>query len=104
MKQISTHLEQKKDVEEKIEEADTAGEEERGPEERLQDPGEAPLSPGDGPSIRSWSPTPRRVTTSPARAGSERDITTITDRYLKMNEIRGLRKNVTHHPKEPIVT
>jgi len=36
MKQIPTHLEQKKEEEEKVEEADTArGEEERGPEEHL---------------------------------------------------------------------
>ena len=88
MKQISTHLEQKKEEEEKVGEGDTAREEKgRGPEERLQDPGEAPLSPGDGPSIRSWSPTPRRTTRSPERVGGEQDIITITDRSLKMNEI-----------------
>jgi len=79
MKQISTHLEQKKDVEEKIEEADTAGEEERGPEERLQDPGEAPLSPGEGSSVRLWSPTPWRATRSPEKVGGEQDIVTIND-------------------------
>ena len=40
MKQISTHLEQKKEGEKKVEEADTAREEEeRGPEKQLQDPG-----------------------------------------------------------------
>ncbi|XP_046761077.1 uncharacterized protein LOC121108186 [Gallus gallus] len=79
-------------------------EEERRPEEQLQVLGEPPLSPGEGSSIRSWSPTPRRVTRSPESAGGERDIITITYRSLKMNEIRGLRKDFTHHPKEPIVT
>ena len=90
-KQISTQLEQKE-------------EEESGPEEQLQVLGEPPLSTGEGPSIRSRSPTPRRVTRSPERAGGERDITTITDSSLKMNEIRGLRKDFTRHPNEPIVT
>ena len=48
--------------EEKVEEADAVKEEEeRGPEEQLQILGEPPLSPGEGSSIRSRSPTPRRV-------------------------------------------
>lgn len=80
MKQILTHLEQKKEEKEKVEEADTAREEEeRGPEELLQDPGEAPLSPGEGSSVRLWSPTPRRATRSPEKVGGEQDIVTIND-------------------------
>ena len=90
-KRILTQLEQKE-------------EEERGPEEQLQVLGELPLSPREGPSLRSQSPMPRRVTRSSERAGGERDIITIIDRSLKMNEIRGLRKDFTRHPNEPIVT
>ena len=51
-------------------------EEERGPEAWLQDPGDSER--GMRPSLRSWSPTPRRVTTSPERAGGDQDIITIT--------------------------
>ena len=85
-KRISTHLEQKKEEEEKVGEGDTAREEEgRGPEEQLQDPGEAPLSLAEGPPIRLWSPTPRRIRRSPERVGGEQDIVTITDQSLKVN-------------------
>ena len=91
MKRISTQLEEKK-------------EEERGPEEWLQDPQEAPLSPGEGPSVRPRSPTPMRATRSPERVRGEQDIVTIVDRSLKMNEIRSLRKDFSRHPNEPIAT
>ena len=47
---------------------------------------------------------PRRVTRSPERVGGEQDIVTINDRSLKMNEIRGLRKDFSRHPNELIVT
>ena len=91
--------------EEKVEEADAVKEEEeRGPEELLQDPGEAPLSLAEGPPIRLWSPTPRRIRRSPERVGGEQDIITITDLSLKMNEVRGLRKDFSRHPNEPTVT
>ena len=55
------------------------------------------------PSIRLHAQTPRRAG-SPERAGGEQDIVTIVDRSLKTNEIRGLRKDFTRHPNEPIVT
>lgn len=55
------------------------------------------------PSIRLHAQTPRRAG-SPERAGGEQDIVTIVDRSLKMNEICGLRKDLTRHPNEPIVT
>ena len=45
---------------------------------------------------RSFSPTPRRVTTSRERAGGQQDIITSTNQSLQMNEIQGL--------SEPIVT
>ena len=97
-KQISTHLEQKKEEEGIVEEAvNVREEEERGPVEWLQGTG-VPM-----PSIRLHAQTPRRAG-SPERAGGEQDIVTIVDRSLKMNEIRGLRKDFTRHPNEPIVT
>ena len=89
-KRISTQLEEKK-------------EEERGPEEWLRGPREAPLSPGEGPSVRPRSPTPTRAR-SPGRARGEQDIVTFVDRSLKMNEIRSLRKDFSRHPNEPIAT
>ena len=90
---------------EKVEEADIAREgEERGSEERLQDPGEPPLNPVERPPMRLQSPTPRRTTRSPEIVGGEQDIVTITDRSLKMNEISGLRKDFSRQPNEPIVT
>ena len=98
-----TRLEQKKEEEGEVEEAYTAREdEERGPEEQLQDPGHP-----DGelrPLLRSRSPMPRRTARSPERVGGEQDIITITDRSLKMNEVRGLRKDFSRHPNEPIVS
>lgn len=79
-KRILTHLKhQKKEEEEKVEEADTVGEEqERGPEEWLQDPAEPHMSPGERPPIRLRSPMPRRTTRSPERVGDKQDVT-ITD-------------------------
>ena len=98
MKQILTHIEQKKEEKEKVEKADTAREEEeRGPVEWLQGTG-VPM-----PSIGLHAQIPRRAE-SPERAGGEQDIVTIVDRSLKMNKIRGLRKDFTRHPNEPIVT
>ena len=111
-KRISTQLEQKKEEEGVVEEAvnvreeekgeveeagDVREEEERGPVEWLQGTG-VPM-----PSIRLHAQTPRRAG-SPERAGGEQDIVTTVDRSLKMYEIRGLRKDFTRHPNEPIVT
>ena len=112
MKRSSPQLEQKKEEEGVVEEAvnvreeeegeveeagDVREEEERGPAEWLQGT-KVPM-----PSIRLHAQTPRRAG-SPERAGGEQDIVTIVDRSLKMNEIRGLRKDFTRHPNEPIVT
>ena len=78
-KQISTQLEQKKkEEEEKVEEAVPAREEEeRCLKEQLHDPGHP--EGGLRPSIRSRSPTSRRVTRSPDGVGGEQDSVTITD-------------------------
>ena len=87
MKQILTHNRRKR-------RRRKLREEERGPEDWLQalrDHLERELR----HPIRLQSPTPRRTTRSPERVGGDQDIVTITDRSLKMDEIRGLRKDFT---------
>ena len=96
--EMNFYSEQKKEEESEVEAAgDVREEEETDPVEWLQGTG-VPM-----PSIRLHAQTPRRAG-SPERAGGEQDIVTIVDRSLKMNEIRGLRKDFTRHPNEPIVT
>ena len=104
-KRVSTQLKQKKEEESEVEGAGDVREEEEGEsEEPLKVLSKLPfLSAGEGPSVRPRSPTPRRAR-SPEGVAGEQDIVTITERSLKLNEIRGLRKDFTRHPSEPIVT
>lgn len=75
MKQTSTHVEQEKEEEEKVEKEGPV-ELPQSSEEWLRDPGD--LERGLRPPIRSQSPRPIRVTTSPGRVGSEEEIVSIT--------------------------
>ncbi|XP_072186301.1 uncharacterized protein [Excalfactoria chinensis] len=116
-KRVSTQLEQPLEVEEQrvIEEQEEAEEkrkEREGELEEIEEIGEeeprirfsmpeflAPkISNGGSSSIQLPPSTPR----TPGRARGEEKITTLTDRSLKLSEIRDLRKDYARQPKESI--
>ncbi|XP_072190515.1 uncharacterized protein [Excalfactoria chinensis] len=116
-KRVSTQLEQPEEVEEQrvIEEQEEAEEkrkEREGELEEIEEIGEeeprirfsmqeflAPRTSNGGSSSMQLPPsTPR----TPGRAKGEEKITTLTDRSLKLSEIRDLRKDYARQPKESI--